>query len=81
MCERLAGQICSLPLFPGMSDAELQRVSDAVLGFTQDQSASAVDGADGRFADKLEKVTAGPQAAADGDVIPPPAQGREKDRG
>ncbi len=80
-CERLAGRICSLPLFPGMSETELQRVADAVLGFSQEQRASAVDGADGRFGDNLERVTAGHQAAADGDVVPPPARGREKDRG
>jgi len=28
--ERLAGQVCSLPLFPGMSDAELEQVAEAV---------------------------------------------------
>ncbi|MGA7704626.1 MAG: DegT/DnrJ/EryC1/StrS family aminotransferase [Solirubrobacteraceae bacterium] len=28
-------QICSLPLFPGMSDAELERIVDAVDGFTK----------------------------------------------
>jgi len=33
--ERLAGEICSLPIFPGMSDAEAQRVAQAVLDFTQ----------------------------------------------
>ena len=64
-----------------MSDAELQRVSDAVLGFAQEQGASAVDEADGRFGDNLEAVTAGHQAAADGDVIPPPARGHENGRG
>jgi dTDP-3-amino-3,4,6-trideoxy-alpha-D-glucose transaminase len=34
--ERMAEQMCSLPLFPGMSDAELDRVTEAVLTFTQD---------------------------------------------
>ena len=41
--ERLAEQICSLPLFPEMTEAELQRVSTAVLEFAQDQRASGVD--------------------------------------
>ena len=36
--ERLARQICSLPLFPGMTDAESEHVSAAVLAFTQDQA-------------------------------------------
>src|SRR5215207_824382 len=30
VAERLAGQVCSLPLFPGMTDAELERVIEAV---------------------------------------------------
>jgi dTDP-3-amino-3,4,6-trideoxy-alpha-D-glucose transaminase len=34
--ERLSERICSLPIFPGMTDAELERVADAVLSFTQD---------------------------------------------
>jgi dTDP-3-amino-3,4,6-trideoxy-alpha-D-glucose transaminase len=34
--ERLSERICSLPLFPGMSEAEVERVADAVLSFTQD---------------------------------------------
>ena len=80
-CERLARRICSLPLFPGMSDTELERVGDAVLGFTQEQGASAVDEADGRSGDNLERVTVGHHAAADGAVIPPPARGRENGRG
>jgi dTDP-3-amino-3,4,6-trideoxy-alpha-D-glucose transaminase len=36
--ERHARQICSLPLFPGMTDAESEHVSAAVLAFTQDQA-------------------------------------------
>lgn len=35
VAERLAGRICTLPLFPGMSDTELDRVVEAVLTFTQ----------------------------------------------
>ncbi len=31
--EELAGRICSLPIFPGMSDAELEQVADAVADF------------------------------------------------
>jgi dTDP-3-amino-3,4,6-trideoxy-alpha-D-glucose transaminase len=34
--ERHSEQICSLPLFPAMSDEELDRVSDAVLSFAKD---------------------------------------------
>ena len=33
--ERLAKEICSLPLFPGMTDAELDQVATAVLAFAQ----------------------------------------------
>jgi dTDP-4-amino-4,6-dideoxygalactose transaminase len=33
--ERLTETICSLPLFPGMSEAELDRVATATLGFSQ----------------------------------------------
>jgi dTDP-3-amino-3,4,6-trideoxy-alpha-D-glucose transaminase len=36
--ESLAERICSLPLFPGMSDAELDQVADAVLSFAQDRA-------------------------------------------
>jgi dTDP-3-amino-3,4,6-trideoxy-alpha-D-glucose transaminase len=36
--EELARRICSLPLFPGMSDAELARVTEAVLTFTEDRT-------------------------------------------
>jgi dTDP-3-amino-3,4,6-trideoxy-alpha-D-glucose transaminase len=39
--ERLAQQICSLPLFPGMSDAESEQVSAAVLAFAQDRATQA----------------------------------------
>ena len=38
--EELSQRICSLPLFPGMSEAELERVSAAVLAFTQDRAAA-----------------------------------------
>ena len=33
VAERLAGRICSLPLYPGMEESELERVADAVLAF------------------------------------------------
>jgi dTDP-3-amino-3,4,6-trideoxy-alpha-D-glucose transaminase len=39
--ERLAERICSLPLFPGMTDAKLERVGDAVLEFTQNRATPA----------------------------------------
>jgi len=39
--EELAQQICSLPLFPGMSDAESEQVSAAVLAFAQDRATQA----------------------------------------
>ncbi len=38
VAERQAERMCSLPLFPGMTDAELERVVEAVLTFTQAQS-------------------------------------------
>jgi dTDP-3-amino-3,4,6-trideoxy-alpha-D-glucose transaminase len=38
--EELARQICSLPLFPGMSDVESEQVSAAVLAFAQDRATS-----------------------------------------
>jgi dTDP-3-amino-3,4,6-trideoxy-alpha-D-glucose transaminase len=41
--EELAQQICSLPLFPGMTDAELQRISTAVASFAEDQARRRVD--------------------------------------
>jgi dTDP-4-amino-4,6-dideoxygalactose transaminase len=37
--ERLSKQICSLPLFPSMTDAELEQIATAVLAFTQDDPA------------------------------------------
>jgi dTDP-3-amino-3,4,6-trideoxy-alpha-D-glucose transaminase len=36
--ERLAERMCSLPLFPGMTDVELERVLETVLAFTQDRA-------------------------------------------
>jgi dTDP-4-amino-4,6-dideoxygalactose transaminase len=33
VAERLADQVCTLPLFPGMSDNETARVIQAVRGF------------------------------------------------
>jgi dTDP-3-amino-3,4,6-trideoxy-alpha-D-glucose transaminase len=41
VCERLAERICSLPLHPGMSGDELDRVVHAVVGFAQAQRARA----------------------------------------
>jgi dTDP-3-amino-3,4,6-trideoxy-alpha-D-glucose transaminase len=41
--ESLSRQICSLPLFPGMTDAELQRVSTAICSFAQDRARPRVD--------------------------------------
>ncbi len=35
--EQLSRRICSLPLFPGMSDTEVERVAQAVLSFTKDE--------------------------------------------
>jgi dTDP-4-amino-4,6-dideoxygalactose transaminase len=37
VCEAHASRICSLPLFPGMGDEELQRVADAVREFAEGQ--------------------------------------------
>jgi dTDP-3-amino-3,4,6-trideoxy-alpha-D-glucose transaminase len=37
--EALAERICSLPMFPGMSDAELEQVAQAVVAFTKDTHA------------------------------------------
>jgi len=34
--ERLAERMCSPPLFPGMTDAELERVLETALAFAQD---------------------------------------------
>jgi dTDP-3-amino-3,4,6-trideoxy-alpha-D-glucose transaminase len=36
--ERHSQQICSLPLFPGMTDGELQRISTAVSSFAEDRA-------------------------------------------
>jgi dTDP-3-amino-3,4,6-trideoxy-alpha-D-glucose transaminase len=36
--ERLAERMCSLPLFPGMTDAELERVLETLLAFTQERA-------------------------------------------
>jgi len=41
VCERLAERVCSLPLFPGMSDGELERVAGAVLSFAEAQRRSS----------------------------------------
>jgi dTDP-4-amino-4,6-dideoxygalactose transaminase len=41
--ERHSRQICSLPLFPGMTDAELQRISTAVSSFAEDRARRRVD--------------------------------------
>ena len=35
--ERMAETMCSLPLFPDMTDAELEQIVDAVATFTQGQ--------------------------------------------
>ncbi len=80
-CERLSRRILSLPAFPGMSDAALERVAEAVIAFTQKPEPSPVDGEDGRFPDKLERVSVGHPAAAIGDHTPAPARGHENGRG
>ncbi len=36
--ERMSERMCSLPLFPGMTDAELERIGQAVVDFTQDRA-------------------------------------------
>jgi dTDP-3-amino-3,4,6-trideoxy-alpha-D-glucose transaminase len=41
VCEELAARVCSLPLFPGMSEGELERVGAAVLGFAQARAHSS----------------------------------------
>jgi dTDP-4-amino-4,6-dideoxygalactose transaminase len=38
--ERHAERMCSLPLFPGMSQRELERVANAVVTFTQERAAA-----------------------------------------
>jgi dTDP-3-amino-3,4,6-trideoxy-alpha-D-glucose transaminase len=40
VAERLAGQICSLPLFPGMTDPELERVASGVQEFASQAAAA-----------------------------------------
>jgi dTDP-3-amino-3,4,6-trideoxy-alpha-D-glucose transaminase len=50
--EELAGRICSLPIFPGMSDAELEQVANAVADF-----ASATSTKDTSSFTKDEAVT------------------------
>ncbi len=35
VCEALAARICSLPLFPGMTEGELERVARATLSFAE----------------------------------------------
>jgi dTDP-3-amino-3,4,6-trideoxy-alpha-D-glucose transaminase len=39
--EALAERICSLPIFPGMSEAELEQVAGAVVDFTKDATVQA----------------------------------------
>jgi dTDP-4-amino-4,6-dideoxygalactose transaminase len=39
--ERLSERICSLPLFPGMTEAQLEHIADAVMRFTQDPTTRA----------------------------------------
>jgi dTDP-3-amino-3,4,6-trideoxy-alpha-D-glucose transaminase len=41
--EELSRRICSLPLFPGMTDAESERVSEAVLAFAENQRPDRVN--------------------------------------
>jgi dTDP-3-amino-3,4,6-trideoxy-alpha-D-glucose transaminase len=41
--EMLAERICSLPIFPGMSEAELERVANAIGAFAKDASSGGVD--------------------------------------
>ena len=36
MSEKLAGQICSLPIFPALSEPEIERISAAVESFELD---------------------------------------------
>jgi dTDP-3-amino-3,4,6-trideoxy-alpha-D-glucose transaminase len=38
--ERLAERMCSLPLFPGMSDTQAERVAQAVISFAEDRGRS-----------------------------------------
>jgi dTDP-4-amino-4,6-dideoxygalactose transaminase len=41
--ERLADRICSLPLYPGMTEPELERISAAVSSFVEDRARRRVD--------------------------------------
>jgi dTDP-3-amino-3,4,6-trideoxy-alpha-D-glucose transaminase len=41
--ERLADRICSLPLYPGMTELELERISAAVSSFAKDGARRRVD--------------------------------------
>ncbi len=41
--ERLAERICSLPLYPGMTELELERISAAVSSFAEDRARRRVD--------------------------------------
>jgi len=41
--ESLAQRICSLPLYPGMTDEELERISTAVSSFAEDRARRHVD--------------------------------------
>ena len=41
--ERLADRICSLPLYPSMSELELERISQAVHSFAEDRARQRVD--------------------------------------
>jgi dTDP-4-amino-4,6-dideoxygalactose transaminase len=36
--ERLAEQICSVPLFPTMTDAECEQVAEAIVSFAKDNA-------------------------------------------
>ena len=41
VCERMAECMCSLPLFPGMSEQELERVAAGVCSFAQEPAVQA----------------------------------------
>jgi len=41
--ERLADRICSLPLYPGMTEPELERISAALSSFAEDRARRRVD--------------------------------------
>jgi dTDP-3-amino-3,4,6-trideoxy-alpha-D-glucose transaminase len=45
--ETLSERICSLPIFPGMSESELDRVVDAVGAFAKDAAVKGVDSVNG----------------------------------